>query len=97
MPPLEEIQAAFENRPVTVAAIDPEVVETAQVCLVDGIGRNVTRLSVPRTAQATATKLYLKEPQRLKATERIGDAKTLTSPLDAERTGPKRLLPPSRS
>ncbi|KAF9952952.1 hypothetical protein BGZ72_005795 [Mortierella alpina] len=80
-----EIQATFENRPVTVAAIDPEVVETAQVCIiedtVDGIGRNVTRLSVPRTAQATATKLCLKEPQRLKATERIGDVENTITPL----------------
>ena len=67
MSTLEKIQEAFEGRTVTVAAIDLGVVKTAQVCIIegtdDGAGRNVTRLSVPRTAQATANKLYLKELQ----------------------------------
>jgi len=82
---LAEIQTAFEDKPVTVAAIDPGVVKTAQVCIIaetaDRTGSSITRISVPRTAQATATKLYLKELHRLKNAQQIGREENTITPL----------------
>ncbi|KAF9553264.1 hypothetical protein EC968_010571, partial [Mortierella alpina] len=82
-----QLGAAFGNSRVTVAAIDPGVVKTAQVCIIEEPGRwrrtppNTTRISVPRTAQTTATKLYLKELQRLKALQGIETHERTIRPL----------------
>ncbi|KAF9946007.1 hypothetical protein BGZ72_000761 [Mortierella alpina] len=84
LPTLAKIRETFGTSLITVAAIDPGVVKTAQLCIIketSGHYNDITRLTVPRTAQTTSTTVFQKELQWHKDQEGIGIQESTIRPL----------------
>ena len=85
LPTRDDIHEAFENRDVVVAAIDPGICKTAALTIVSSATpHSVQRLTIPRTANTTATKRFMKEMEQQKALQGIQDLEKTISALKFE-------------
>ncbi|KAF9571863.1 hypothetical protein EC968_010591 [Mortierella alpina] len=85
LPTRDHIHEVFENRDVVVAAIDPGICKTAAVSIVNSATpTSAQRFTIPRTANTTATKRFMKEMETQKALHRIQELEGTILPLKFE-------------
>ncbi|CAO3574711.1 unnamed protein product [Mortierella alpina] len=85
LPTRDHIHEVFENRDVVVAAIDPGICKTAAVSIVNSATpTSAQRFTIPRTANTTATKRFMKDMETQKALHRIQELEGTISALKFE-------------
>lgn len=85
LPTRDNIHEVFEKRDVVVAAIDPGICKTAAVSIVNSATpTSAQRFTIPRTANTTATKRFMKDMEKQKTLLKIQELEETISPLKFE-------------